>query len=84
MLTLISRQGEERSLQWLPSAAWTHRGEVGAFLDYPPCVTRQEVDTERDEVTCPRTKSESDAELGIEPTLPVPSVQLSSASHNAF
>lgn len=46
--TVISKEGEERSLQWLPSAASTHLGEVGACLYYPPCFTRQEVVTERD------------------------------------
>lgn len=50
MLTIISRQGEEN-----PSVGYQvqppHFWEVGAFLVYPSCYTRQEVDTERAEVT---------------------------------
>lgn len=44
---VISQQGEERFLQWLPNAALIHPGEVGASINYSPSFTRQDVDRER-------------------------------------
>lgn len=83
MLTIISRQGEEN-----PSGGYQVQPPHilgGESLSGLSSFLYQAGSRHREGLSdCPRTKSESDAELGMEPTLPVPSVQLSSASHNAF